>query len=175
MTNKYFIAIVPPQIILEEIESMKQDLLLKHNLKGALRSPAHITLHRPFEWKTEKEEALIETLKQFKKPDTFEIKLQNFNAFEPRVIFVDVVKNEALEELHNLLANYCKSKLKLFNEVEDMRGFHPHVTVAFRDLKKAKFYELWPAFQNQSYNTVFSCSQFCLLRLETKWEIIHSF
>lgn len=175
MTKKYFIAIVPPQNVLEEIESFKQDLFLNHNLKGALRSPAHITLHRPFEWKTEKEGALIETLKRFKKPSSFEIKLQNFNCFEPRVIFVDVAKNEALETLHNQLANYCKSNLNLFNEVEDMRGFHAHVTIAFRDLKKAKFYELWPEFEKKTFGADFLCNQFSLLRHETSWEIMHTF
>jgi 2'-5' RNA ligase len=173
--KKYFIAIVIPQPLFTEIEAVKTELYHSHQLKGGLRSPAHITLHRPFEWKEEKEEWLIEKLHSFSFSTQFNIELKNFAAFEPRVIYVNVIKNENLYELHNELKQFAKKELKLFNEDEDKRGFHPHITVAFRDLKKPKFYELWPQFENMALKGVFDYSGFSLLRLEDKWEEIAFF
>ena len=175
MKTKYFLAIVPPDKLLEKVELIKQDLFTQHGLKGALRSPAHITLHRPFEWKIDKEEILIEKLKKFGNHQSFDIELINYNCFSPRVIFIDVVKNEQLIKLHYDLMHHAKSELNLFNEVEDMRGFHPHLTVAFKDLKKQKFLELWEEFKTLNFSETFIYTGFCLLKMERKWEILKKF
>lgn len=173
--KKYFIAIVIPEPLFTEIEAVKQNLFNEHGLKGALRSPAHITLHRPFEWKEEKEELLIEKLRNFKFNSDFKIELQDFAWFEPRVIYVNVQPNEQLFELHSLLTSHAKQELKLFNEVEDLRGFHPHVTIAFRDLKKPKFYELQKMFLERQFRGSFRYAGFSLLKLEKKWEVLCNF
>ncbi|MBX3164887.1 MAG: 2'-5' RNA ligase family protein [Bacteroidetes bacterium] len=173
--RKYFIAIIIPEPLFQEIENIKQELFSKHHLKGALRSPAHITLHRPFEWKEEKENVLIEKLKTFEFKKQFSLDINGFSFFEPRVIFANVLPNETLNELHTQLTNFAKRELKLFNEAEDLRGFHPHITVAFRDLKKPKFYELQKDFSERKLKGAFSYSGFSLLRLEEKWEEVLSF
>lgn len=173
--KKYFIAIVIPPPLFAEIENIKQELFAKHKLKGALRSPAHITLHRPFEWKEEKEKLLIEKLKSFEFKKSFSLEIKDFSFFEPRVIYVDVLPNETLNELHTQLTSFAKRELKLFNEAEDWRGFHPHVTVAFRDLKKPKFYELQKMFRLKKINCSFNYEGFSLLKLEEKWVEIFTF
>jgi 2'-5' RNA ligase len=173
--KKYFIAIVIPGPVFGEIEAIKQKLFTEHNLKGALRSPAHITLHRPFEWKEEKEEVLIEKLSSFTFNKPFDLELNGFAFFEPRVVYINVVQNELLYELHTALENYAKKELRLFNEAEDMRGFHPHVTVAFRDLKKPKFYELKKEFEQKRLEGNFECKQFSLLKLDKAWEVLKDF
>jgi 2'-5' RNA ligase len=172
IAKKYFMAIVIPEPVLSEIEGIKQELFKSHNLKGALRSPAHITLHRPFEWKEEKENILIEKLEEFKFETPFEIVLTDFAFFEPRVIYVDVLANMLLNDLHMHLTQFAKLKLKLFNESDDLRGFSPHITVAFRDLKKMQFYKLKELFQNKKFYHSFIYSGFSLLKLEKKWEEI---
>lgn len=173
--KKYFLAIVIPEPALSKIEGLKQDLMEKHGLKGALRSPAHITLHRPFEWKEEKENFLTDTLTKFKQPEAFAIDLKNFAFFEPRVVFVNVTENEAINKLHSALSRFAKENLRLFNETDDLRGFHPHVTVAFRDLKKPKFYELQKEFIEKKFDFQFHYSGFSLLKLEKRWEEIKQF
>lgn len=175
MNKKYFIAILLPEPFLGQVEALKQELLQQFNLKGALRSPAHITLHRPFEWKEEKEEMLIKTLKDFKLQAPFSIQLKNFNCFEPRVIYADVVPNTALKELHTNLKYFAQEKLKLYNEVEDMRGFHPHVTIAFRDLKKNRFKEVWDRFKEREFDAHFNSNGFTVLKLEKQWKPLHHF
>lgn len=168
--KKYFIAIVIPEPFFSEIESIKSGLLNDHNLKGALRSPSHITLHRPFEWREDKEELLIEKLKTFRFEQSFRIELCNYAAFVPRVIYVNVVENSILYSLHEQLKNFAKKGLRLFNEDEDKRGFHPHVTVAFRDLKKARFDAVWKEFENKTFSGAFEWQGFSLLKLEKRWE-----
>ncbi len=173
--KKYFIAIVLPEPFQHEIEEIKQWLYREHGLKGALRSPAHITLHRPFEWKEEKENLLIEKLSAFKTAFSFDLELKNFDFFEPRVVFVNVLKNQILEELHSSLRSYAQGELKLLNEINDLRGFNPHVTVAFRDLKKPKFYELQRLFREKQFEAAFTFNACTLLKLTKNWEAIHDF
>ena len=173
--NKYFIAIIPPPTVFEKIEEIKQELYSAHKLKGALRSPSHITLHRPFEWKAEKEDLLVSTLNDFPFKKNFRIELKGFDCFQPRVIFVNVLKNEELNNLHYQLTGYAKRQLGLFNESDDLRGFHPHVTVAFRDLKKQLFYKLWEQYQQKGFQESFNYLGFSLLRMENKWERIQDF
>ena len=173
--KKYFLAIVIPAPLFEKVEAVKQKLFEEQELKGALRSPAHITLHRPFEWKEEKENVLIEKLKAFNFAQQFSVELNNFSFFEPRVIYVDVNPNADLLMLHNELKMYAKKELKLFNEVNDLRGYHPHITVASRDLKKPKFYQLKLYFENEKLAGSFLCNNFSLLKLEKKWEVLSTF
>lgn len=175
MQKKYFIAIVPPEKILSKIEEIKQELFREHGLKGALRSPAHITLHRPFEWKEEKENELIDTLVEFKFDRHFSIELKNYNCFQPRVIYIDVIKNTDINDLHLKLTGFAKRQLKLFNESDDLRGFEPHVTVAFRDLKKQLFYKLWDTYKSTGFDEKFEFSGFSLLKLDQKWKVLRDF
>ena len=175
MKKKYFIAIILAHPYLEIAESIKHELFLSHGLKGALRCPAHITLHRPFEWKEEKEKELIETLERFRFSEKFRIELENYNCFEPRVLYIHVKRNDLLNKIHEELTRFAKTELRLFNEAEDMRGFHPHVTIAFRDLKKPLFYSLWAQFKEKKISGSFEYGGFCLLKLGSKWEILRQF
>ncbi len=173
--KKYFLAIVIPEPFFTKAETIKEKLFEEHGLKGALRSPAHITLHRPFIWKEEKEFLLTETLSKFKFETEFNVEFNNFSFFEPRVIYIDIKPNNALEKLHTQLTKFAKKELALFNEAEDLRGFNPHITIASRDLKKANFYELQPVFSAKEFGGIFNCANFSLLKLENKWEILKSF
>lgn len=173
--KKYFIAVLVPEPLQARLSAIKHDLFARYGLKGALRSPAHITLHRPFEWKLQKEAALISKLQSFQCPAPFSVHILNFGFFEPRVIYAAVEPNAELDVLHQRLCGFAKRELQLFNEVDDLRGFHPHITLAFRDLKKPLFYELQPQFNHMQLEAAFLCEGFSLLRLEDTWEEIVRF
>ncbi len=174
--EKYFIAIVLPEPLQQEVMAFKEYVKDNFNSKGALRSPAHITLHMPFEWKSEKEEFLIKTLSEFKFNEEFKLELKNFSCFEPRVVYVDVVKNDTLNQLQKELVKHVKLNLGLMNEAENMRGFHPHATIAFRDLNKAKFTGAWEHFKTQTYSANFSTKSFHLLKhSQGIWNIYKEF
>ncbi|MGZ4042025.1 MAG: 2'-5' RNA ligase family protein [Bacteroidia bacterium] len=175
MYKKYFIAIVLNGELLEKAEQLKHELFERFGLKGALKSPAHITLHRPFRWKEEKETQLIETLSGFKYAPPFTIELDNFNCFTPRVIYIDLEKSDCLFDLHKQLTLFVSAKLKLLNEAEDIRGFHPHITIAFRDLKKSMFPVVWEEFKTRRFAGTIEVSTISPLKLDRKWEIHKSF
>ena len=170
--KKYFIAIIPPEPLFGQIELIKKQVSESYHNKSALRSPAHITLHMPFEWKEEKEDFLIETLKQFKFGQALDIELKNFGCFEPKVLFIDVVKNEGLHFLQSNLVQFVKQNFNIFNQADDKRAYHPHVTIAFRDLKKELFYKAWAEFNSKTFTGSFSAKRLTLLKHSGKvWEI----
>ena len=176
MLQKYFIAIVPPEPLLSEIQDKKKSIFEKYQTKGALRSPGHITLHMPFSWEEEKENKLIACLQSFDFETAFHISLENFSCFEPRVVFINVKQDETLFQLQKKLVQHVKVNLQLFNQSDNMRGFHPHITIAFRDLKKPVFYKIWEEFQHKSFEHTFNCHSFYLLKpVKDKWEVYKEF
>ena len=63
--GKYFLAVVPPPPVYEEALAFKNYFKDHYASKAALRSPPHITLHMPFEWKLRKETQLIDGIDRF--------------------------------------------------------------------------------------------------------------
>jgi 2'-5' RNA ligase len=170
--KQYFLAIVPPTPIYEEALELKNYFKSRYNSKASLNSPPHITLHMPFRWKEDKEGELVDTLNQFESGlRPFELKLLNFNSFPPRVIFIDVVPNENLISLQKKLLRFCKKELNLFNADYKNQPFHPHLTLAFRDLKKSNYLEAWEEFNTKPYSANFMVDRFCLLKHNGRvWE-----
>ncbi len=164
MNQKYFIAIIPPEPVFSEIEKVKLEISQKYNNKSSLRSPAHITLHMPFEIKESKEQDLIQKISDFKFSDLFSLELKNYSGFEPKVIFIDVVPNEILNSLQKELVFHVKSNLNIFNQYEDKRAYHPHVTIAFRDLKKTDFYLANEEYRTKTFSAEFKVNSFFLLK-----------
>ena len=173
----YFIAIIPPSPIYEEALGFKNYFKDQYKSKASLNSPPHITLHMPFEWKQEKEEELIHTLQDFSPTlKSFSLKLSGFGSFPPRVVFIDVTRNEALETMHKKLHQCCKKELNVFNANYKDKGFHPHLTLAFRDLKKPLYVKAWEEFEHKQFSNEFTVDKFALLKHNGKvWEIFKEF
>lgn len=173
----YFLAIVPPEPVYSQALQLKQYFKERYNSKAALNSPPHITLHMPFKWKEKKENELISNLEKFASTEkSFEITLKDFSCFEPRVIFIDVTKNEQLEILQKQLKRFCKVELNLFNADYKELAFHPHLTLAFRDLKKPEFYKAWEEFKDRKFESSFKFDAIVLLKHNaTEWEEFRRF
>ena len=162
--QKYFIAIIPPEPVFSQIELIKKQVSEAYDNKSALRAPAHITLHMPFEWLEQKEEVLVQKLSEFKFGQAFEIQLKNYSCFEPKVLFIDVLKNPDLNSLQKELVQHVKLNFNIFNQADDLRPYHPHVTIAFRDLKKSLFYKAWEEYKDKAFSAVFNADAFYLLK-----------
>lgn len=164
-TQLYFIAIIPPPPIYDEALKVKEYIRDTYQSKGALNSPPHVTLHMPFEWKEKKEEKLLDALNQFAKgKEAFALTLNNYSCFEPRVIFIDVTPNEKLNQLQASLFRFCKFELNLFNAQYRDLPFHPHLTVAFRYLKKSQFELAWQEFKTKEFHGEFLVDKITLLK-----------
>ena len=108
--------------------------------------------------------------------EKFVINLNGFQSFALRVIFIDVEENAALSELHTDLAKVAQEKLKLLNADFKGRGFNPHMTVAFRDLKPAMFKKAWEDFRGKEIKHSFELSSLVLLKHNgTSWDVFRRF
>ena len=170
----YFIAIVPPQAIQDQVTELKNTVAKKFNSKHALNAPPHITLHMPFKLKDKKLDKLKSLMSEINYGLVpFQVVLKGFDFFEPRVVFVNVIENEPLMQLQKEVVKSCRRHLNLDNANYKNRPFHPHVTVAFRDLKKASFFEARTYFETKKFEVEFNIEEVSLLRHdEGKWNVI---
>jgi 2'-5' RNA ligase len=169
----YFIALVAPEEIDWQVLKWKNFFKENYGCTVGLKSPAHITLIPPFWMDEELENDLIRSIDEFSTAkNKFEIALKDFAAFKPRVIYVDVLKNEILNGLHGSLSDFIYKQNKFPVKKED-RSFHPHVTLATRDLYKKAFYEAREIFSVKKYEALWLVNGISLLRHNKKnWDVI---
>ncbi|HEY9118027.1 MAG TPA: 2'-5' RNA ligase family protein [Roseivirga sp.] len=172
---RYFLAIIPPDALAEKVTALKNEFVERFNSRAALRSPAHITLHMPFQWKEAKEEKLFHLLAQTTNFKPFTIKLDGFGAFSPRTIFIQPQYSAELELMNTALLQTTKRELNLLHAIH-IGGYHPHMTIAFRDLRKAQFFEAWPDYENREFKGTFEVNSYWLLKHNGKfWEAYREF
>lgn len=170
--NMYFIAIVAPEEINQQVFKWKNYFKDHFDCTVALKSPAHITIIPPFWMKEESENELVRSIGEFSKTkDKFEITLKDFSAFNPKVIFVDIVKSEILNDLHKSFSDFILNENK-FPLKKDDRPFHPHITLAARDLYKKAFHQAWEIFSKKKYDASWMVTGISLLRHNKKnWDV----
>jgi 2'-5' RNA ligase len=171
----YFVALVLPEELNKEIHVFKNLMLEKWGCKVGLKSPAHITLIPPF-WMDETLEdnfiADLETLCKTVHP--FTVTTNNFAAFKPRTIFIEPVLHEDLKKLKHTVDAFCKTHIQ-YGAKTDNRPFHPHITIATRDLHKRAFTEAWPQFEHKKYEVQFEATGLSVLRHNTRnWDVIYT-
>ena len=91
----YFIALVPPEPLKSRVKKIKQFVSDTFNSSRALNSPAHITLVPPFrlnEHNLRHLDHLLESAVQ--SISTFSVKIEGYDCFKPRVIFLNILRNE---------------------------------------------------------------------------------
>lgn len=174
-TSMYFVAILCPPPADEKVLRFKHWMKDRFGCVVALKSPAHITLIPPFWLDETKEAELQQTLQSITSDkDELEIQLNGFSHFGKRVLFVNVKDNPALEELKNQIEIHF---MKSFSDIikKDNRPFHPHITIANRDLKPGDFEKAWEHFSKNNFNATFNTRTISLLKLSTgKWNVIGS-
>lgn len=176
-SNLYFIALLPPQEIQDEITKIKHDFADNYDSSAALKSPPHITLHPPFKWFDADLPPLEQSLQEFVRGYMpIPIRLSGFAAFPPRVIYVDVIQTPELMQLYRGLQRHLATAFDLVDSQSQFRSFIPHVTVAFRDLTKAAFQEAWMQYKTRSIAFEFTTPTLTLLKHDSqRWQIAIEF
>ncbi len=172
-TKQYFIAIVAPEPILSEVKTLKQYMAENYQSIASTKSPAHVTLYMPFWWQEDQEIFLQNSLKSFSaQTKGFQLFLNGFDCFAPKVIFIHVERNIALQVLQNKLLQHLKETIGLYHAKYSQQKFRPHLTIASRDLTKEKFEEAWQEFKDKEYEADFKVDKIALLKHNGKiWEI----
>lgn len=160
----YFIALVPPEPFRQEAYLLKEHFRDRYGSKASLNSPPHITLYPPFKLQ-KAEEKLIAALQQLGQLfSPFEVRLSGFNAFSPRVIFIDVEPSVAMHQLQQELLALVPGFSEKEKKPQAEREFHPHMTVAFRDLSRSAFKEAWAEYKGKPLQYQWQVKDFTLLR-----------
>ncbi|UUV18518.1 2'-5' RNA ligase family protein [Fusobacteria bacterium ZRK30] len=147
----YFIAILPPEDILAEIEKFKKICMKKFNSKHALRLPSHITLIPPFQSNEQKILSLKPVLNELLIKN-ISVKLNGFSYFEKRVIYISIEKNNELLRLKKHIDEKILIKHKM--KTADL-NFIPHITIASKDLTEENFILSREYFKYIEYKRIF--------------------
>ncbi len=177
--NLYFIAIVPPQQVCDEINRFKKDLAERFHSKAALKVMPHITIKAPFTFPAIHHQR---TLYWFDRllvtVPVFHQHLKDFGAFDNRnhpVIYVNPVINPALEELQEQVIEHFISHYPDVDIMDPEFSFRPHMTVAYRDLQPVMFKEAWNEYKAKQYAASFAVTNFHLLQHNGRvWNIIQT-
>jgi 2'-5' RNA ligase len=167
----YFVALLPPKDIRQEVTAFKQEAAERFGSSYALKSPPHITLVPPFRYPADEEPTLHAALTEAaSRVQPFSVQLRSFARFDQRVIFVDVLSDETLDFCQRVTAEVFHQRADITPEV---RSFHPHMTVAFRDLTRPVFPAAWAHFSALTYEREFTAGALTLLRHSgQRWEVL---
>jgi 2'-5' RNA ligase len=171
--SMYFIAIVLPEELNERVLEYKKMMQEKFGCKVGLKSPAHITIVPPFWLEEEKEQQLLEDVRRISSDIVqFPVTTNNFSAFKPRTIFIDVIVDVQLAAVKQSSDQFFKGN-EFYKIKIDTRPFHPHITIATRDLHKKAFHEAWPLFQHKEFKEEWIASGISVLRHNKRnWEVV---
>lgn len=174
--NLYFIGILPPRELRERVYKLKEEMKVRFRAGHALKSPAHITLQKPFKRLTAGEAKIAEALRFFSMAEhRFTVDLDGFSCFAPRVIYINIIDTEPVVSLHKRVMNMLLTELN-FDRVEIMKTVQPHITIATRDLSPEAFNEAWPEFQNREFKGSFDVNSFFLLKHNgMNWDVYREF
>lgn len=170
----FFAALVLPEELNDRILVHKKWMQEKYGCRVGLKSPAHITLLPPFWTAPANEENLKQDLQTISKDVVpFSIQTDHFSAFKPRTIFVAVKENEALHQLKKASDNFFRGNN--FGIKIETRPFHPHITIATRDLHKKDFGDAWPHFQTKKFEGTFEAKGISLLKHNGRtWDVVYT-
>jgi 2'-5' RNA ligase len=173
----YLTAIMPPAELAEQILEIKNELSDRFQIYAALKPPVHITLYRPLNIENDFESHLIKVLKPIGYNHApFKVDLLNFDCFIIQTLFISVVKSSLLGDLQKEISSvFHKNKIDP-KEHKGNTTFHPHITVAYRDIPPEVFPIIWDEYKNKKFRRSFLVDHFSLLKHDGKqWQIFREF
>ncbi len=173
--DMYFIAIVLPEALNRKVQHYKTMMKEKYGCTVALKSPAHITLLPPCWMDPTFEESLkndLDLLASGMSP--FEICTADFSSFSPRTLFIATTPSGPLNRLKQKTGEFFSSRQHYKLKTDD-RPFHPHITIATRDLHKKDFHEAWLFFESNTFRECWTAGGISLLKHNKKnWDVVHT-
>ena len=172
----FFIAILPPSPIYEEIKSYQKIVSEQFDSHKSLKHIPHITLVPPFHILSSNELDLSSMLQNFKSELTsFEITINGFSHFKKHTLFVNVMTSSEIERLHKKLLEALNDSDLLNKPIHYFQQYNPHITIGYRDLEP-HFKPAWNYFEPLPYQRGFVCTEFVLLKHNGAfWEMIECF
>lgn len=164
--NLYFIAVEPQREIADKIRAVSKDFADRFESVKAYKNFPHITIIPVFKLPEEKEELLLNNFSSIKlETPAFELQLNGFQAFQNKknpVIYIHPENKEQLKQLFN--------ELSVFFNASSGKSFHPHVTVAYRDLTLQNFELAWSEYEHKPFRESFTVHKTGLYKyINNRW------
>lgn len=176
-TSLYFIALIPPDDITAEITALKHQIAEITNAKKALRIMPHITLKAPFTVSSDRDTEVAQWFENLNITSTpFDVSLNGFGSFDnPKnpVIFIKPVPSAPLLLLQKEILEAFKKQFADIAIHYHEASFHPHMTIAYRDLLYTEYKKAWKIYALRPYSKNFINRNFYLLKHNgIEWKII---
>lgn len=168
----YFYAILPLEPHLSEMQKITEDISEKYQTRKALNSPPHITLIPPFWYYKEYQDDLKDIQASINQRSvTIPIEIDGFSTFPRKVLFIAVKKNPMLDELVQQLYEMLPDKVK--SSIRMHPVFHPHITIAFKDISWSNFNKAIKEYLELKYQGNFTINTVSLLHhVNGKWQTL---
>ncbi len=172
-TNLYFIAIIPPNDLINHIEIGKLALANKYNCKEALKLMPYLSLQIPFRQLPFREEVVISKLRRFAhKQHPIMVKINGYGSFPEHSVFLNVKNSGPIKLLQQNLTTYLKTELNFSDQMVGYNAYKPHITMATKDIR-TKFRKIWNDYKSKKFDANFQANSMYLLKHNyVNWEII---
>lgn len=171
----WFLAILPPADVADRVRAVQQEIADRFGPRKILRIPVHVTLEAPFRLDEDGAARMTEHLRDFFARQTaFSLELRNFGTFRHSVVFIEVVPNLNLLELHAHTSALLREEHAYIKERSWQQGYTPHVTVANRDVTPQAHRAIWAEFNTRKFYAKFPVNEIHLLRHVALAEPINS-
>ncbi len=166
--NLYFIALLPNAAVSDEITAFRNDFAQNYNSSRALRNMPHITLKAPFKLDASEHKTLLEWFSGIR-PNVgqFNVELEDFGSFDNKdnpVIYVKPLLTPQLQALQLSVINAFENNYPETGIHYVERNFHPHMTIAYRDLTPGQYARAMDVYQHKKYRAAFKADRFFLLQ-----------
>jgi 2'-5' RNA ligase len=172
-------ALMPHEDLAKEIDELRKQFAANFGTKKALQLPVHLTLYPPYKAIPETEQELKQLHNWAKSQSTFNIHLKNFDFFDNRkspVVFINVEKNKELTLLHANFTKQLKRILPFLHDPKTKNTFHPHMTIAYRDVPPEKLPEIKRMYVNRKFEGAFNVKHLYLWRHNGRnWDVIDAY
>lgn len=175
--NNYFIALIPHEAVSGEVTGFKNDFAANYKSSKALRTMPHITLKAPFKLEAREHNNLLQWFSGIRPmAEAFTVELEDFGSFNNKnnpVIYVKPVMTPVLERLQKSIITAFEHSYPKISIPYTERTFHPHMTIAFRDLTPEQYDRAMDVYQHKKYSAAFRADRFYLLQHDDeKWNVI---
>lgn len=171
---RFFISLLPPQPVQDYAHSVIRELGDRYQTRTA-HAPPHITLQPPFEWSLDAVTTLTDRLRLFaSQRRAVPLTLEGFNAFAPRVLYVNVLQTAELMTLQRELMAELETMPGIVDGSSQRRPFSPHLTVASRNVTPTVFRQAWTELRDRPIRFEFVCDRLTLLIHDGRQWQVHS-
>lgn len=173
MKALYLIAILPPSEQAGVIDALRRECSEKYQVFRALRPPVHMTLYKPVWLSSEQEDLLIREMRLAgAQQHGFIQEAADFSKFSNRVLYLRAVPNPELIALQRRIARVF-SDSGFDPDGGNNDAYHPHFTLAYRDVTPEKFQEMWKEYQDRRFRITFPADHFSILKHDgKKWQVL---